>query len=294
MEVKMKKKAKVISCTLQKGGVGKTMFAVNIASCLSVLDNNEEKNRKNKVLLVDMDPHSSTTKYLAEYDDDKPSVYDVLVRRTNIKDAIVTKEYFVAKHSKKSKDTTYTLDLLRSNEILHHLESQWQHMETPEFRLVNSINEVIFDYDYIIIDCSPGTDPLLRNAFNATDYYIIPVLPDANSFQELAPTVSQIKTLTTISNPGKILGCVLNRYWETDRITVDDTSYDMKELYGQVLDVFNTSIHNSESIDYSFFINLPTPFVYLTSKKCSSIYFAFKRLTLEILNKIEKEELSNA
>ena len=175
--------------------------------------------------------------------------------------------------------------------MLHHIETQWQTMDSPELRLRNALNKIIHAYDYIIIDCPPESDCLLKNAFNVTDYYVLPVLPDANSFQELAPTISQIKDLTTVEKQGNILGCVINES-RKQKITIDNQKLDMKELYNEIINVFNVVVPMSIHIDNSFANNMPIPFYHRNVKNCDKVFSAFRNLTKEILEKINAKENS--
>ena len=284
----MRRFSKIISCSLQKGGVGKTVFAVNIAAFLSTYKRSQYSKFKNRVLIVDIDTHSSATKYLGVYDDNSDSIFEVLTRKVNIRDAIISFEYDFGRYG------VCNLDLLPSNEILHHFETQWNEFDAPELRLREALSEVKDDYDYIIIDCPPESDSLLTNAFNCTDYYILPVLPDANSFQELAPTISQIRNLPTVNHHGTILGCVINESSKRP-IRVNNEFIDIKALYSDILTVFDTAIPSSSFIDNSFAECIPIPFYHYSIHKCARIFGAFRLLTKELVSKIdEKERAINA
>lgn len=282
-EQAMKPKAKIISCSLQKGGVGKTIFAVNIAAFLSTYRRSRYSRYRNRVLLVDIDTHSSATKYLGAYDDSRDSIFEVLMRKTSVKDAIQTFSYEFGRFG------VCQIDLLPSNEILHHFEKQWSELSNPELRLKEALDKVAGDYEYIIIDCPPESDSLLTNAFNCTDYYILPVLPDANSFQELAPTISQIRNLPTSSNHGTILGCVINESSKRP-IKVNDEVIDIKSLYSDILTVFDTSIPTSSFIDNSFAECIPIPFYHYSIHKCPRIFGAMRTLSKEVVARIDEKE----
>ena len=284
----MRRYSKIISCSLQKGGVGKTIFAVNIAAFLSTFKRTRRSRYKNRVLVVDIDTHSSATKYLGVYDDNADSIFEVLTKKVNIRDAIIPLKYEFGKYG------ICQLDLLPSNEILHHFETQWNDIEAPETRLREALDEVSRDYDYIIIDCPPESDSLLINAFNCSDYYILPVLPDANSFQELAPTISQIRNLPTVNHHGTILGCVINEASKKP-IKVNNEEIDIKALYSDILTVFDTVIPTSSYVDNSFAECTPIPFYHYSIHNCSRIFGAFRLLTKELVSKInEKERAINA
>lgn len=282
----MRQKAKTISCSLQKGGVGKTIFAVNIAAFLSTYKKTRYSRYKNRVLLVDIDAHSSATKYLGAYDDNKDSIFEVLMRKANIRDVIQTFNYDFGRYG------VCQLDLLPSNEILHHFEKEWNELESPDIRLKEALSEIIGDYEYIIIDCPPESDSLLTNAFNCTDYYILPVLLDANSFQELAPTISQIRNLPTANEHGTILGCVINESSKKP-LEINYEKIDMIGLYSNILTVFDTAIPTSSFVDNSFAECIPIPFYHYNIRKCQSAFSAFRTLSKEVIRKIKEKEGAN-
>ncbi len=147
--------AKVIAITNQKGGVGKSTTAINLASCLW------EEGKK--VLVIDIDPQGNTTSGLGiEKDELKFSVYDLLIGICCIKDSIISMEY-------------PNLDIITSNIDLSGAEIELLEFEDKEQRLKDSLSIVRDDYDYVYIDCPPSLSMLTINALCAADSLLIPL-----------------------------------------------------------------------------------------------------------------------
>ena len=128
--------AKVLAFANQKGGVGKTTSAVNVALSLAVSEV--------KTLLIDLDPQANATTGLSDlFDEIKGDVYDVLIKETAIKSAI-TKTEFPA------------LDILASTNDLVGAEIELVSVMAREFQLQSELKKIKRSYDIIIIDCPPS------------------------------------------------------------------------------------------------------------------------------------------
>ncbi len=153
--------SKMISLVNQKGGVGKTTTSINLSASLAYLGK--------KVLLLDLDPQGNTTTGIGmnKGDIDK-TVYDVLIGRCDIKDAIIHTKY-------------KRLDLLPATVNLHGLDTEFfeRSKEEPNFvkgaQLKNKIDPIRDDYDFIIVDCPPSLSIITINALTASNSVIIPV-----------------------------------------------------------------------------------------------------------------------
>ena len=152
---------KMISLVNQKGGVGKTTTSINLSASLAYLGK--------KVLLLDLDPQgNSTTGIGMNKGDIDKTIYDVLIGKCDINDAIIHTEY-------------RNLDLLAATVNLSGLDTEFfeKSKEEPNFvkgaQLKNKIEPIRDNYDYIIVDCPPSLSIITINALTASNSVIIPV-----------------------------------------------------------------------------------------------------------------------
>ena len=186
---------KIISLVNQKGGVGKTTSSINIAACLAKLSK--------KVLLIDFDPQGNCSTGLGINKSNENNIYHVLLDLANINDCI------------KSTNVA-NLDILPSDLNLSSVEMELVNEIGRESKLKNSINELNSKYDFIIIDCPPSLSLLTINALNASDYYIVPMIPEYYSiegYSQLEKIISKIKKVLNnkIENLGILVTMCDNR-----------------------------------------------------------------------------------
>ncbi|MGI6166636.1 MAG: ParA family protein [Eubacteriales bacterium] len=169
---------KIISFANQKGGVGKTTSAVNVAASLGILGYN--------VLLVDLDPQGNSTSGVGISKKSlRFSVQDLLVGGADIHDVIVKTKY-------------HNLSVVPSIISLAGVEFQLFDEEDSHIELKNALLNVKDDFDYIIIDCPPSLGMLTINALSASDGVIIPMQCEFYALEGLSQlmiTVSRIKNL---------------------------------------------------------------------------------------------------
>lgn len=147
--------SKVIAIANQKGGVGKTTTTINLSACLAEAGK--------RVLVIDMDPQGNTTSGLGiEKDEAENTIYEVILRTVDIKDAII-------------KDIFDNLDIIPSNVNLAGAEIDLIDVDNREYILKDSLAEVKDNYDFIILDCPPSLSMLTVNAMTASNTVLVPI-----------------------------------------------------------------------------------------------------------------------
>ncbi|HFK2747258.1 TPA: ParA family protein [Enterococcus faecalis] len=184
------KKATVLSFPMQKGGVGKTTTSKNVTEILGVTS---------KVLAVDNDQNADftdtfTSKKVLEQSG-VPTLYDVYIKNLDINDVKIK--------------ITENIDLVPSSIMLANVDIELTARMSREFVLKKAIEKVIYDYDFIIIDCSPSLNMTTINALVASDYTIYVTQLEYFSMQgleQLQKTVDMVKEINpTLTDLGLIL-----------------------------------------------------------------------------------------
>jgi chromosome partitioning protein len=184
---------KIIGIANQKGGVGKTTTAINLAASLAALDK--------KTLLVDADPQANSTSGLGiELQSVERSVYEAMVEGIPTESVIVPTEI-------------QFLDLLPSHIDLVGAEVEMINMDNREEKLKNALGQIRSRYDYIIIDCSPSLGLITVNALTAADSVIIPVQCEFFALEGLGKLLNTIKIIQARLNTAlSIEGILLTMY----------------------------------------------------------------------------------
>jgi chromosome partitioning protein len=213
----------IISFANQKGGVGKTTSAVNIAACLG--------KKGKKVLLVDMDPQGNATSGVGiSKKSIKNTVYEVLLGEISAKDAIITTKY-------------RNLSVLPATIALAGAELDLNEIGEKGKGMAKALEEVKDEYDYVIIDCPPTLGLLTINALSASNGVIIPMQCEFYSLEGLSQLILTIKRVRQSYNPNlEITGILLTMY--NGRLLLTNQVIDeLKKYYADKL--FKTPVSRS-------------------------------------------------
>lgn len=184
---------KIISVVNQKGGVGKTTTAVNLAAGVGLAGK--------KVLIVDADPQGNTTSgYGVSKKDNTSTSYELLVGKTRVESAIITTEF-------------KNVDIVPASMDLAAAEIDLIETEHRESQLKIALSPVREKYDYIFIDCPPSLGLITINALVASDTVLVPIQCEYFALEGLSQLMASVRQVKRLYNPTiEIEGIVLTMY----------------------------------------------------------------------------------
>jgi len=185
--------SRILTIANQKGGVGKTTTAVNLAASLAAAEH--------RTLLIDVDPQGNAGSALGvRRDDNERSVYDVLLDGLPLKEAI-------------RKTELKFLDLVPASSHLVGAELELATIEGREYRLKRAVDEVAGAYEYVIIDCPPSLGLLTLNGLVAAKGVMIPLQCEYYALEGLADVLKTIELVRASANPSlQVDGIVLTMF----------------------------------------------------------------------------------
>jgi len=215
--------SRVFAIANQKGGVGKTTTAINLAASLAANDL--------RVLVIDSDPQGNATSgFGISKDPDRPSLYHVLLGGTFPEEATVATAF----------DGLY---LIPADKNLVGANLELVDIPNREFRLRDRIASVRGQYDYILIDCPPALDLLTLNALIAADSVLVPIQCEFFALEgvsELMDTIDRIRE--AFQHPLQIEGILLTMYDDRTNLT-RQVAADLREFFED--EVFATIVPRS-------------------------------------------------
>jgi len=259
---------KVIALANQKGGVGKTTTAINLAASLAVLEN--------KVLLVDADPQANATSGSGfDIRTIKSSIYECLIDDTDPKSIILNSEI-------------PGFDLIPSHIDLVGAEIEMLNMPNREKMLKHVISKIKNLYDFILIDCSPSLGLITVNALSAADSVLIPVQCEYFALEGLGKLLNTIKIIQGRLNPElQIEGFLLTMY--DPRLRLSNQVVEEVQKHFQQM-VFETII--TRNIKLSEAPSFGKPVILYDAESKGSL--THLNLAREILQKNEKTRIKSS
>lgn len=210
----------ILAIVNQKGGVGKTTTAINLAASLALAGK--------KILIIDSDPQGNSTSGLGfSKEEANTGIYDIYSERAKIKDTIVSTDV------QKLYIIPSTIDLLA-------VEIELVSRDGREYLLANALKEIKDEYEYIFIDCPPSLGLLTLNALVAAEAVLVPVQCEYYSLEGLSLLTRTIKLIQNSFNPDLYIKGIILTMFDSRNSLSRQVANEVKKHFGDV--VFNTII----------------------------------------------------
>lgn len=266
--------ARIIAITNQKGGVGKTTTAINLAASLAAT--------KRRVLLIDLDPQGNATmgsgvdKNSAEH-----TSYDLLMEQVSLTKAIIP--------AGEEGPTLY--DVVASNGDLTAAEVELVGKMGREYHLRNALRDNDLPYDYILIDCPPSLNLLTVNALTAAHSVLVPVQCEYYALEGLASLIDTIEQIKQATNAELEIEGVVRTMYDARNSLTNDVSNELGSYFGDKL--FRTVIPRNIRLAEAPSYGLPA-LVYDKTSKGAMSYLAMAGELIRRRDGVERKPVSVA
>ncbi len=207
--------SRVLAVVNQKGGVGKTTTAINLSAGLAM--------EGLRCLLIDCDPQANSTGgYGFARDEERDSIYDILLGQATIQGAALQTEI-------------ETLRLVPSSKNLIGANVELIQVERRAYKLKDAVETVRSDYDYILLDCPPALDLLTLNSLVAADRLLVPMQAEYFALEGISELMNTLERVRETFNPGlEIEGVLLTMYDDRTNLAQQVTE-NLREFFKEKL-----------------------------------------------------------
>jgi chromosome partitioning protein len=206
---------KIVGIVNQKGGVGKTTTAINLAACLAI--------EGMRTLLIDCDPQANASSGLGfQRDDDRRSIYDVLIGESPAEQVIQPTE-------------VDNLWLLPGSKNLTGINIELASVEDRAVRLQRALEPIASSYDLILLDCPPALDLLTLNVLCAAQTLIVPLQAEYFALEGISELVSTLERVRAAYNPSLTIEGVLLTMYDDRTNLAQQVTETLREYFREIL-----------------------------------------------------------